>query len=137
MTWYGLVLAKAYGEGIPENMAIDKDGNPTTDPEDAMNGFLLPFDRSYKGSGLGMVVEMLGGPLVGATFGQIEVDWGSLFIAIDPGLLVDIVEFKEHSSELIEKIKNSRSIKGVRIPGERATKARKEALENGYVEVDE
>ena len=74
MTWYGLVLAKSRGEQIPENTAINKEGNPTTDPAEAMNGALLSFDRSYKGSGLGMVVEMLGGPLVGASYGQVEGD---------------------------------------------------------------
>lgn len=38
MTFYGLILAKAKRESIPENMAIDKDGRPTVDPEAAMGG---------------------------------------------------------------------------------------------------
>lgn len=137
MTWYGLVLAKARGEQIPENMAIDKDGNPTTDPKAAMEGALLSFDRSYKGSGLGMVVELLGGPLVGASFGQVEGDWGSLFIAIDPDLLVDIDEFKAGSSELLRKIRSVKSKSEIRVPGERAAAAYEAALSTGYVEVDD
>lgn len=142
MTWYGLVLAKVRGEKIPENMAIDKDGNLTTDPAEAMSGALLPFDRSYKGSGIGMVVEILGGPLASAAFCSYkdEDSWGSLFIAIDPRLLVDIEKFKADCSELITKVKSSRKKPGVneiRLPGERARAAYKEAEASGMIEVDD
>lgn len=137
MTWYGLVMAKAHGEEIPHHMALDKDGNPTLDPEAAMSGALLPFDRSYKGAGLGMVVEVLGGPLVGAAYGQIEGEWGSLFLAIDPNLLIDVAEFKANNSDLVRKIKASRTKDQVRIPGERAQSARREAEKSGFIEVDD
>lgn len=139
LTWYGLVLAKARGEQIPENVAIDKDGNPTTDPEEAMNGALLSFDKSYKGSGLGMVVEMLGGPLVGASYGEVEGDWGSLFIALDPDMLVDIETFKANSTGLIEKIKEAKTKEGssIRIPGEKSYVSLAECQESGQVEVDD
>lgn len=143
MTFYGLVLAKARGENIPENMAIDKDGKTTTDPEEAMNGAIFPFDRGYKGAGLGMVVEMLAGPLVNSAWvdnKSFEEEWGSLFIAIDPNLLVDLEDFKKNSSDLIKKIKGSRKKEGVneiRLPGERAQESRKEAETSGMVEVED
>lgn len=38
MTWSGLVLAKARGEVLPDNIAIDVNGNPTNDPASAMGG---------------------------------------------------------------------------------------------------
>ncbi|MGB4759204.1 MAG: Ldh family oxidoreductase [Candidatus Saccharimonadales bacterium] len=143
MTFYGLILAKARGEKIPENMAIDKDGNPTTDPAEAMSGALLPFDRGYKGSGFGMVVEMLAGPLVGGawidnkTFGE---EWGNLVLAIDPGLLVDVDTFKANASDLVAKLKAARKKEGVqeiRLPGEQARKNYDTALANGYVDIDD
>lgn len=143
MTFYGLVLAKARGERIPENMAIDTEGAPTTDPEAAMDGAILPFDRAYKGAGLGMVVEMLAGPLVNSswidnkTFAE---EWGSLFIAIDPDLLVDTTEFKQSATDLVEKIKSSRKGEGVdtiRLPGERALESRRAAVMAGMVEVED
>ena len=140
LTWYGLVIAKARGESIPENVAIDKNGKPTINPEEAMNGAVLPFDKSYKGAGLGMVSELLAGPLVGAAYGQIEGEWGSLLIAIDPSLLVDLDAFKKGSSDLISKIKASRKANeliDIRIPGESAAKNRKKSEESGFVEVDE
>lgn len=143
MTFYGLVLAKARGESIPNNMAIDSEGMPTNDPAAAMNGALLPFDRSYKGSGLGMVVEMLAGPLASSAWVDnktFKEEWGALFIAIDPALLVDTEVFKKNASDLIKKIKSSRKKPGVseiRLPGERASQSRQEALASGFVEVEE
>lgn len=143
MTWYGLVLAKARGENIPANMAIDALGNPTTNPAEAMKGGLLPFDRSYKGAGLGMVVELLAGPLVGAGYidnKTFKEEWGSIVIAIDPGLLVDRKKFKTSCSDMIKKIKSARKRKGVkeiRLPGERMRESYEKARKSGIVEVDD
>lgn len=143
MTFYGLVLAKARGEQIPDDMAIDKDGKPTNDPAAAMDGAILPFDRGYKGAGLGMVVEMLAGPLTNSAWidnKTFKEEWGSLFIAIDPNLLVDTDVFKKNASDLVAKVKASRKKEGaneVRLPGERAAESRKEAESSGMVEVEE
>lgn len=143
MTFYGLVLAKAKNESIPENMAIDKDGNPTTDPTTAMSGALLPFDRSYKGSGLGMFVETLAGPLVNGAWidnKTFKEEWGSVFIAIDPNLLIDTDDFKRNASQMINDIKSARTatdVAEIRLPGERAAIERRKCLESGYVDVDD
>lgn len=143
MTFYGLVLAKARGEEIPNDMAIDEDGKPTNDPSAAMDGAILPFDRGYKGAGLGMVVEMLAGPLVNSAWIDNKTfteEWGSLFIAIDPNLLVDTDVFKKNASDLITKVKGSRKKEGaneIRLPGERATESRKEVESSGMVEVED
>ena len=143
MTFYGLVLAKARGESIPENMAIDSEGNPTTDPGAAMDGALLPFDRSYKSAGLAMMIEMLAGPLVNSAWIDNKTfteEWGSLFMAIDPELLVDISDFKTNASDLIRKIKESRKESGlneIRLPGEKARISREKARKTGFVDTEE
>ncbi len=142
MTFYGLILAKARGEMIPQNMAIDKDGNQTISPEAAMDGALLPFDRSYKGSGIGMIVEILAGPLVGAGYCDTKFtgEWGSVFIAIDPGLLIEVKDFKRNCSELVDKIRTSRPKEGiaeVRLPGDRARNSHAASIQSGEVEVEE
>ena len=142
MTWSGLLIAKSNGQTIPEDVAIDKDGNPTTDPDAALKGATLPFDRTYKGSGLAMVVEMLAGPLVGAAYcvADPKQEWGSVFMAIDPNILVDADIYKKHNSELIKRIRNSRKKKGVsqiRLPGERARESRKQAMDSGFVEIED
>lgn len=142
MTWTGLVLAKARGERLPEGMAIDKNGNPTTDPAEALTGAMFPFDHGYKGSGLSMIVEIMAGPLVASAYCDYQTtqDYGNIFIAIDPELLVDIADFKAEMSDMAKKIKASRKQKGVeeiRLPGERSRKAREEAQKTGMVDVEE
>lgn len=140
MTFYGLVLSKARGETIPDNTAIDHDGNPTTDPAAAMKGALLPFDHGYKGAGLGMVIELLAGPLLGGAWVDNKTfteEWGSVFIAIDPNLLIDTSEFKRNASQMIADIKSVRSKDDIRLPGERALAARHAAEVSGFVDVEE
>ena len=48
---------KREGKPLPPNCAVDKDGNPTTDPEKAVA--LLPFG-AHKGYGLGLIDELYG-----------------------------------------------------------------------------
>jgi len=142
ITWTGLLLAKARGEKLPEGMAMDSQGNPTTDPDEALKGALFPFDHGYKGAGLGMVVEVMAGPLAASTYCDTAYtgDYGNLFMAIDPELLVDVADFKAQCSDMVRIIKSSRKQKGVdeiRLPGERARAAYKQAESSGMVDVDD
>ena len=50
--------AATRGEAIPEGWALDPDGQPTTDPERAVAGSVLPIGGP-KGYGLALVVELL------------------------------------------------------------------------------
>lgn len=54
---------------LPENWAIDADGNPTVDPREALNGAVLP-SGGHKGSAMSLVVEMLASGLTGAHLTQ-------------------------------------------------------------------
>lgn len=143
MTWTGLILAKNRGEQIPEGIAIDSEGKPTTDPAEAIKGAMFPFDHGYKGSGLGMVVEIMAGPFAASAYCDYKTfdkDYGNLFVAIDPELLVDVKDFKAQCSDMAKTIKGSRKQDGVdeiRLPGERARQAYREAEKTGIVDVDE
>lgn len=139
---YGAVArAKALNENLPENVAIDPEGNITRDPSKALEGAFLTFDKSYKGFGLSMIVEILAGVFTGANFLDFEVGdgWGNLFIAIDPKILSNPDIFKRNVRKLIERIRNSKSVnkEKIRIPGENKLRVRDEALKRGWVEVDE
>jgi len=141
-TWTGLILAKNRGEKLPENTAIDSEGNPTTDPAKALEGAMFPFDHGYKGSGLGMVVEVLAGPLVASAYCDFKnaETYGNIIMAIDPELFVDLSEFKTKCSDMVKIIKNSRKqqgVKEIRLPGERARASYEEARRSGSVDVDE
>jgi L-2-hydroxycarboxylate dehydrogenase (NAD+) len=143
MTWTALILAKNRGEQIPAGVAIDSYGKPTTDPAEAIKGAMFPFDHGYKGSGLGMIVEIMAGPLAASAYcdyKNYDKDYGNLFMAIDPELLVNVEDFKNQCSDMAKVIKSSRKQEGVaeiRLPGERARLAYKESKRRGIVDVDE
>ena len=61
-------LAASEGREIPDTWATDPDGQPTTDPEAAIAGMLLPIGGP-KGYGLALVVDVLTGVLSGGGFG--------------------------------------------------------------------
>jgi LDH2 family malate/lactate/ureidoglycolate dehydrogenase len=68
VAWGKIEIARRAGLPIPEGWAVDSDGRPTTDPHQVKG--LTPLggtlDRSgHKGYGLGMMVEILTGPLAG------------------------------------------------------------------------
>ncbi len=142
MAYFGLVQAKTAGKQIPENIALNSKGEPTTDPTEAMDGCILPFDRSYKGYGLSLLVEILCGPLVAASYvGLHEEDgWGNLVMAIDPGLLVEKEQFEASVSELLQNVKKSKKLEGfeeIYIPGERGDLIKDEYEKSGEVEIEE
>jgi LDH2 family malate/lactate/ureidoglycolate dehydrogenase len=141
VTFYSLVRASLEGEQIPEGIAIDKDGKPTRDAAAAMEGAILPFDRSYKGSDLAMSIEILAGVLSGAhyVFGEDEGDWGSLFVAIDPEIFIGKTEFKKRVSDLIIKVKSQRHQTGmeIKIPGLEMASEIGEKLAKDEVEIND
>ena len=55
------------GENIPNDWAIDKNGQPTTNPNAALEGTLLPFGGS-RGANIALMVEVLSAGLAGANW---------------------------------------------------------------------
>ena len=139
ISWGALLKADATNSQIEKGVAVDSDGNETTDPKKAMEGAVLPFDKSYKSSGLSMIVEILGGmwPLASFAGYNSEGGWGSVFMAMKPDLLQDLDSFRKNSRKLIEKVRNSKTRDGqpVRIPGENTLKNRDMCLKNNEVDV--
>jgi (2R)-3-sulfolactate dehydrogenase (NADP+) len=93
-----ITMAKAAGESIPDNWAVDADGAPTTDPAAALNGSLISA-AGHKGWGLATMVELMA---AGMTGGRNSVDLqplkapdgpphdlGQFYLLIDPGLSPD------------------------------------------------
>jgi LDH2 family malate/lactate/ureidoglycolate dehydrogenase len=69
MTAHGRIrVYQQKGHPIPEGWAIDRDGNPTTDPAAAIEGLILPAG-GYKGIGLAVMVGMLSTLLCDAGYG--------------------------------------------------------------------
>ena len=64
--YYGVKIAAELGQSIPDDVAYDGTGHPTTDPTSVLlGGALRVFDRSFKGSHLALMVELLAGAWTG------------------------------------------------------------------------
>lgn len=109
-------MALARGESIPEGWALTKEGLPTTDP--AEGSIIVPLGP--KGSGLSVVMNMIGGILGGAGFPDRE-RFGHFFIAIDVAAFGDAGLFKAEIDERIASIraaKRAPDVDRVFYPGE-------------------
>jgi len=140
IAWYGLVEAKTAGKKLDEKMGYDKKGNETNDPEEIMNGAIKPFDNGFKGSGLALMVQIIGGALVGADFNNgTATNDGNVVIAIDPESLVGISGFIKEVEKMKKAMKNAKKLKGVDeilIPGERGDRIRSQILKKGEIEIE-
>jgi len=126
-----VMLRERLGELLPEGVAIGPDGEPTSDPALARLGALLPFG-GYKGFGLALMVQALG--LLGGSGPEQDSEPGYLFIAFRPDLFGPKDVFDRRVTELIEDIKatpRQPGIEEIRIPSERAFRARERALREG------
>lgn len=137
-----LMLAASEGKPIPLGWALDRDGNPTTDPRNGLDGMMLPAG-GVKGAMLALVVELLCCTLTGAAFG-FEADsffsdsgncprMGHAFIVIDPSALTSSTAYLERLETMLSAMTDSVE---VRLPGSRRELLAETANRDG-VEVTE
>lgn len=134
------VMAKARtGEALPEGWALDAAGHPTTDPQAALSGTMMPAGR-YKGFGAGLITEVFAAVLAGPNLG-IEASpfsgtkggppkTGQFFIAIDPAAF-SAAELGARLKRLVAAIADQ----GARVPGERR-RANRERIGREGIAVD-
>ena len=116
------------GKKIPDGVALDMFGNPTTDAKKALGGVQLPI-ATFRGSGLAWMVDILSGVFTGGNHGGKVKDpfddftgpqnIGHLFIVIKPNLFIG--NYNKRIKENIKRIKRLPKIKGVKeimYPGE-------------------
>ena len=142
IAWYGIHLANAEGQSIPDGVAYDSEGRITTDPAAALAGAIKAFG-GYKGAALALIIEVLTRPLVGArrdADGK-KLDWGNLVFAIDPELLADdLASFQAGVSDLLARVKGLKRLQGVEeilAPGERGDRVYQRVMATGEIELDE
>ena len=137
-----IIESKRKGLDLPDGWALDKDGNPTNDPEAALEGSILPFG-GFKGYALSLLIEILTGPLVKAGYGHgvtgtasptKDCTKGDLYVVIDPSKFGDFDEFKADTEDFISQVRATGE--NVAIPGDLEVKRIADAEENG-VAIDE
>lgn len=118
-----IMLARQRGERIPAGWAIDRDGSPTTDPDKAMEGSMMPVGDA-KGAALALMVEILSAALPGAHFG---FQASSMFTAEGPspgigqsGIVIDPSAVNAHFPSFVDTLCHAvLSQSGTRLPGQR------------------
>lgn len=136
----------AKGQTIPEGVLLDGEGRPTSDFKTFRGpprGVFLPFG-GYKGSGVALITEILGGLLSGNGPGK---DWwekgghgvnGVFFQALAVAEFQELNSFYDRVDELILFIKSRKRAPGfseILLPGESGR--RREAVQRAHgVEVD-
>ncbi len=148
-TFNQIMLARMTGKPLPEGMALDESGLPTTDAQVALDengrGRILPM-AGHKGFGLSFVIELLvaagAGGAIGFQNGPVHNPdyFSGLYMAYRPNLFISRAEFDEKVEKLISDTKAVDLVPGqteIRLPGEESTRKRAAALACGYIEIEE
>ncbi len=114
-------VAARNNQKIPEGVALDNKGRPTTDARKALKGVQLPI-AGFRGSGLAWMVDILSGVLTGGNHaGKVKDPFddfsgpqniGHLFFTFKPNLFVN--NYSQRIKENIRIIKKLPKIKGVK-----------------------
>jgi LDH2 family malate/lactate/ureidoglycolate dehydrogenase len=139
-----IYLARNRKESIPLGWALTAEGEPTTDPQQAIDGIILPM-AGHKGYIIGVMMDMLSGVLSGSSWGT-DVNGpyhydkksgaGHFMIAMNVEVFRPLAEFRAQMEEMIERLKSVPLAKGseeIFYPGEiearNDLKNRKEGLQ--------
>src|SRR5689334_24667249 len=101
-----VILRSRTGATLPEGIAIDAAGAPTTDPKAALKGGIFPFG-GHRGYALSLGIQamcLLAGSARAAHPGEA---YGFMFLVFDPEVLMPRGEFEHALRELIEKIRTT------------------------------
>lgn len=131
-------LHRRAGRPLPEGWALDAEGRPTTEPEAALAGAMLPFG-GHKGSAISTMIELLAGAMIGDLTSSEALDvlgstalaprHGELILAFSPGRFAAgrPGDPFQRAETLFEAIVGQ----GARLPSQRRFAARRRTMEEG------
>ena len=126
---------KAENKPLPAGWALDKNGNPTNDPDEAIQGLVQPM-AGFKGYSLSMLIDIISGVMSGAAYlnkvGRFYsednncMNVGFYITAFSPEIICG-EEYGVHINEFVNLLKNSAVIEGqaIRMPGDDRNNIRK------------
>lgn len=146
IAYFGVMEAMLKGEPLPEGVAVNAEGAPTTDAREVLGkgegesvGGAIKTFADYKGFGLSLFVQLMGSAFTLAGIpGANEEDGGGTFVlAIDPGLLAGKEEYMKRATQLVDSIHNAKPTPGkqVTLPGERGDAVAEQAEKSGEIEI--
>lgn len=131
-------LHRRAGKPLPEGWAIDAAGEPTTDPEQALSGAMLPFG-AHKGSAISTMVELLAGVMIGDLTSPEALEYlGTMTLAPRHGELILAFSPERFSAgrpgnpfDRAEVLFEAILGQGARLPSQRRFAARSTAAKDG------
>ena len=129
-----IYLAQKRRQAIPADWAIDKEGRATTDPQAAIEGFILPM-AGHKGYVMGVMVDILSGVLSGSAFlDQVHGPYdpvnksgaGHFIVSLNVAAFQPLAEFEARIDEYIRSLKDvplAEGHKQIYYPGEMENQA--------------
>ena len=132
-------FAARNNQKIPEGVALDKSGKPTTDAKKALHGVQLPI-AGFRGSGLAWMVDILSGVMTGANHGGKVRDpfddfkgpqnVGHLFMAVKPNIFIgsNYIKRIKDNIKIIKKLPKIKGVKEINFPGEGTKKRYKKNM---------
>lgn len=131
-------LHRRAGRQLPEGWAMDSEGRPTTDPEAALGGAMLPFG-GHKGAAIGTMIELLAGVMIGDMTSPEALQFlggtnlapvhGELILAFDPARFS--ANRPGNPMDRAEVLFEAILGQGARLPSQRRFAARKKAMAEG------
>jgi hydroxycarboxylate dehydrogenase B len=129
-----VAVARANGDKLPPDVVVDKDGQPSDDPEAFYDGGALLPAAGAKGSGMGIIAELMGDAMLGEA---VEYNW--LMVLVRADAFRPMAEYTEAAEGFMAEVRGSTPAPGfdqVIMPGERETSQARSALEQGIVVSD-
>jgi len=138
-------IRQAHSRGVPTGPGwiMRKDGTPSTDPQDFLDGnaLLLPVGgaQGHKGYALGVMVDLLSGVMAGAGTAvrpSADLNNGTFIVCISPEAFLDRAEYEAQVGEYVDYLHATATAPGappVMVPGEYEARNRAARLEGGIV----
>lgn len=126
------------GKPLRPGVAYDSQGNPTTDPEAAMNGGTLSVRDGPLGTGLSIVVQLMGAVAGAPALPTLNDGFGFFITLIDPKLFGSLELYKERIDGFVKAFQDAPVKDGMsppRIPFARSYQMREEMRKKGQFEV--
>jgi LDH2 family malate/lactate/ureidoglycolate dehydrogenase len=139
LMWGDVMLHAHVGEPLPEGVGFDENGKPTRDAAATLKGGVAPFggkDHVYKGYGLSFAIQALGLLAGSAIIRDQVLDYGFLFWAINPEIMLPGNDFKQRMSQYVREMKalpKQPGVSEIRVPSERASRERERRRVEGVV----
>jgi LDH2 family malate/lactate/ureidoglycolate dehydrogenase len=126
-----VAVARANGQTLPPDVVVDKNGQPSRDPEAFYDGGALLPAAGAKGSGMGIIAELMGDAMLGEA---VEYNW--LIVLIRADAFRPMADYAKAAEGFMAEVRGSTPAPGfekVIMPGERETSQARAAAEAGIV----